>query len=360
MKHPLDHFQRLMPEAVRGGDVARLIDGSFLAYNSARLREACQIFTKKYAASQVTVAVSAAGALTPAGLGGSCLVPLMKAGLIDWMVLTGANLYHDIHFALGQRLHIGSHTIDDRELREDGVVRIYDILFKADVLFEADAYSRDFAASLGDRGKIGSAEFHHLLGQKLLGDKPENKDYSVLMTAAELGIPLFTSSPGDSTLGMNMAAVALGGANIDFDVSLDVNLTAAIVHSAKKRAGLSGVLLLGGGSPKNYILQTEPYIQEILMLPDTGHDYFIQFTDARPDTGGLSGATPAEAVSWGKIDPEKLPDTVVCYGDTTVYLPLLTAYALEKGAKREQKRLYDRLGEMLDELREDWLTQQQK
>ncbi len=354
MKHPLEHFKRLMPEAVRGGDIAGLIDGAFLAYNSARLREACRLFTAKYAVPETTVAVSVAGALTPAGLGGSCLVPLMRAGLIDWMTLTGANLYHDLHFALGQRLHIGSPAIDDRELRDEGVVRIYDILFKADALFEADAYSRDFTASLGNRGKIGSAEFHYLLGLKLLADKPENKQYSVLMTAAELGVPLFTSSPGDSTLGMNMAAVALGGANIDFDVSLDVNLTAAIVHSAKKRDELSGALLLGGGSPKNYILQTEPYIQEILMLPDTGHDYFIQFTDARPDTGGLSGATPSEAVSWGKIDPDKLPDTVVCYGDTTVYLPLLTAYALEKGAKREQKRLYDRLGEMLDELREDW------
>lgn len=360
MKHCLDHFKRLMPEPVSGGSVSRLIDGSFLAYNSARLREACWIFTRKYAKPGVTVAVSAAGALTPAGLGGAALVPMMKAGLIDWMVLTGANLYHDLHFALGQQLHVGSHTIDDCKLREDGVVRIYDILFKADVLFEADAYSRNFAASLGNRGKIGSAEFHYLLGRQLLRDKPENKDYSVLMTAAELGIPLFTSSPGDSTLGMNMAAVALGGPDIDFDVSLDVNLTAAIVHSAKKRGELSGVLLLGGGSPKNYILQTEPYIQEILMLPDTGHDYFIQFTDARPDTGGLSGATPSEAVSWGKINPDQLPDTVVCYGDTTVYLPLLAAYALESGVKREQKRLYDRLDAMLEELRDDWRAQQEK
>ncbi len=359
MKHGLDHFQRLMPVAAQGGGVKRLIDGAFLAYNGARLREACQLFTRRYARPEVTIAVSAAGALTPAGLGGSSLIPLMKAGLIDWAVFTGANLYHDLHFALGQRLHIGSPMLDDRELHEDGIVRIYDILFKSEVLFEADKYSRDFCASLGARGKIGSAEFHHLLGQQLLREVPQNKDYSVLMTAAELGIPLFTSSPGDSTLGMNMAAVALAGAKIDFDVVLDVNLTAAIVHSAKKAEGLSGVLLLGGGSPKNYILQTEPYIQEILMIPDTGHDYFIQFTDARPDTGGLSGATPSEAVSWGKIVPENLPDTVVCYGDTTVYLPLLAAYALESEVSRPQKRLYDRLDSMLAELREDYGEKQE-
>ncbi|MFA6471373.1 MAG: deoxyhypusine synthase [Candidatus Latescibacterota bacterium] len=354
MKKHLNCFKRIMPDPVSGDGIRRLIDGSFLAYNSARLREACHIFHNKYSAPEVTVGVTAAGALTPAGLGGSCLVPLMKAGLIDWMVLTGANLYHDVHFALGQSLHMGSPMIDDRELRSAGVVRIYDILFTDKVLFEADAYVRDFCASLGNRGKIGSAEFHYLLGKKLLAENPENSPRSVLSTAAELGIPLFTSSPGDSTLGMNMAAVALEGADLDFDVMLDVNQTAAIVHSAKKTGGLSGVLLLGGGSPKNFILQTEPYIQEVLMLPDTGHDYFIQFTDARPDTGGLSGATPSEAVSWGKIVPEKLPDTVVCYGDTTVYLPLLTAYMVESGITRPQKRLYDRLDAMFAELKADY------
>jgi deoxyhypusine synthase len=178
------------------------------------------------------------------------------------------------------------------------------------------------------------------------------------MAASELDIPVFTSSPGDSTLGMNMAERALKGAVLDFDVVRDVNESAAIVHHAKKSGGLSGVLILGGGSPKNFILQTEPYIQEVLMLPDHGHDYFVQMTDARPDTGGLSGATPSEAVSWGKIDPGKLPDTVVCYGDTTVYLPLLAAYALDSGASRSPKRLYSGLAAMLGELRRDALEQE--
>lgn len=352
MKDPLQSFERLMPR-MGGGCVKDLVDNTFLAYNSARLREACRIFTGKFASDGVTVGVSAAGALTPAGLAGSSFVPLMKAGLIDWLVMTGANLYHDLHFALGQRLHIGSPTIDDRELREEGVVRIYDILFKSDVLFEADAYVRDFCRELGARGSIGSAEFHHLLGKKLLASHAERKDLSVLMTAAELDIPVFTSSPGDSTLGMNMAAVALEGVTLDFDAVLDVNQTAAIVHDAKKAGNRSGVLLVGGGSPKNFVLQTEPYIQEVLMLDDTGHDYFIQFTDARPDTGGLSGATPSEAVSWGKITPEMLPDTVVCYGDSTVYMPLLTAYVLDSGVSRSPKRLYSRLDGMVRELRDD-------
>ena len=117
-----------------------------------------------------------------------------------------------------------------------------------------------------------------------------------------------TSSPGDSSIGMNLAALSLEGSALQIDTLRDVNETAAIVHRAKRGGGKSGVLILGGGSPKNFILQTEPQIQEVLGLAESGHDYFLQITDARPDTGGLSGATPAEAVSWGKIDPEKLPD----------------------------------------------------
>ena len=355
MTEPLDRFERLQP-GKPSGNVRRLIDTTFLAYNSARLREACQVFLEKYTKENVTIGVSAAGALTPAGLGGSCLVPLMNAGLIDWIVTTGANLYHDLHFALNQHLHIGKPTLNDCELRKNGIVRIYDILFKSDVLFEADAYVRDFCRSLGSRGRIGSAEFHNLLGRRLLEEHAGNCELSVLMTAARLDIPIFTSSPGDSTLGMNMAAVALEGIDQDFDVTLDVNQTAALVYLTKKLGGLSGLLILGGGSPKNFVLQTEPYIQEVLMLADTGHDFFIQFTDARPDTGGLSGATPSEAVSWGKLTPEMLPDSVVCYGDTTVYLPLLTAYVLESAVGREQKRLFTKLDEMVATMKSDAAT----
>jgi hypothetical protein len=115
---------------------------------------------------------------------------------------------------------------------------------------------------------------------------------------------------------MNVAAMRLGGRGVRFDVSLDVNETAAIVYGAKRKGGKSAVWILGGGSPKNFMLQTEPQIQEVLGLAEKGHDYFLQVTDARPDTGGLSGATPSEAVSWGKVDPDRLPDTVVCYIDS--------------------------------------------
>jgi len=175
-----------------------------------------------------------------------------------------------------------------------------------------------------------------------------------LSVAAEYGVPIYTSSPGDSSIGMNVAAKALEGNGLVFDVSQDVNETAAIVYDAKKHKGKSGVWILGGGSPKNFALQTEPQIQEVLGLADNGHDYYIQVTDARPDTGGLSGATPSEGVTWGKVDPEALPDTVVCYVDSTVALPLITAYAVASHAPRPHKRLYDRREDLLSELTKEY------
>src|SRR5471032_1111584 len=116
---------------------------------------------------------------------------------------------------------------------------------------------------------------------------------------------------------MNVAAKALEGNKLLLDVNADVNETAALVWDAKASGGKSGVWILGGGSPKNFLLQTEPQIQEVLGLEEAGHDFFLQVTDARPDTGGLSGATPQEAMTWGKVDPEQLPDTVTCYLDST-------------------------------------------
>ncbi|HUV12481.1 MAG TPA: deoxyhypusine synthase family protein, partial [Acidobacteriota bacterium] len=177
---------------------------------------------------------------------------------------------------------------------------------------------------------------------------------SVLAAATQHGVPIYNPSPGDSSIGMNVAAMALQGSKLRIDVSRDVNETAAIVFEAKRSGGKSAVLLLGGGSPKNFVLQTEPQIQEVLGLDEKGHDYFIQITDARPDTGGLSGATPAEAVSWGKVDPERLPDAVVCYLDCTVALPILTAYALAKQKPRVPKRIYDRLSDLLARLESDY------
>jgi deoxyhypusine synthase len=345
--------QRIDPTAITGGErVADLVDNAFLAYNAGRLREGCQLFTTRMLQPDTTVGMSLTGAMTPAGIGMSCLIPLMEAGFVDWIISTGANLYHDAHFALGLALHRGRHDADDVELRDKGVVRIYDIFFDYNVLLSTDAFVREVSARPEFQRAMSSAEYHYLLGGYLREREAALglTKRSVLSTAHELAVPIYTSSPGDSSIGMNVAEQALAGSQLRFDVSADVNETAAIVLEAKRTGGKSGVLIAGGGSPKNFILQTEPQIQEVLGIDERGHDYFLQMTDARPDVGGLSGATPNEAVSWGKIDPDQLPGTVVVYADNTITLPLLTAYALQRVAPRPLKRLYERRNGMMERL----------
>ncbi|HKD99797.1 MAG TPA: deoxyhypusine synthase [Planctomycetota bacterium] len=332
---------RILPDGVTGKEsIPDLVDGAFLAYNAGRLGEACRLFAEKMLAKDATVGMTLAGALTPAGLGRACVIPLLKAGFVDWMVSTGANLYHDTHFGLGMALHRGSPFLDDRILRKHEVIRIYDVLFDYRVLLDTDAFFREVLRSRPFQRAMSTAEFHFHVGSALAAreDALGVSDTCVLATAFRCGVPVYTSSPGDSSIGMNVAAIALEGGGFSFDVSRDVNETAAIVWNAK-RNGTSGVLICGGGSPKNFALQTEPQIQEVLGLPERGHDFFLQMTDARPDTGGLSGATPSEAVSWGKIDPDQLPDTVVAYVDSTIGLPILTAYALAKRKARPLRQL---------------------
>jgi deoxyhypusine synthase len=347
--------RKIEPTPIAGdARVAELVDEAFVSFNAGRLREACQLFASRILDDDVTVGVSLTGALTPAGLGMSCLIPLVRAGFIDWIVSTGAILYHDTHFGLGLAFHRGTPNADDVLLRDAGVVRIYDIFFDYEVLLDTDAFFRQVIAGPEFQRPMGTAEFHYLVGgyvrerEKALG----LRDKSFLATAHEHAVPIFTSSPGDSSIGMNVAAMALAGNALRLDTSIDVNDSAAIVLAAKRaggaggRPGRSAAVIFGGGSPKNFLLQTEPQLQEVLAIEEKGHDFFVQVTDARVDTGGLSGATPGEAVSWGKVDPDKLPDAVVCYLDTTVAMPILTAYALARRAPRTPRRVFERLPEM--------------
>ncbi len=335
---------RIDPTPIAGAmTVRQLIDGTFQAYNAARLREACHLFTNKMLEPDVTVGLTITGALTPAGLGMSALIPLLKNGFVDWIISTGANLYHDTHYGIGLSMHRGNPQTSDVILRDHGVVRIYDIFFDYEVLLSTDAFFREVITAPEFQATMSTAEFHYKVGkyvharEEVLGQGRK----SLLAAAYECGVPIYTSSPGDSSIGMNVAAKALEGNLLAFDVSRDVNETAALVLAAKRGGGKSAIFILGGGSPKNFALQTEPQIQEVLGIEEKGHDYFMQFTDARPDTGGLSGATASEAVSWGKVDPDKLPDALACYVDATVALPLITAYATEAHAPRPLKRLYD-------------------
>jgi len=352
--------QRILPKNLTGREkLSDIVDEVFLAYNSARLKEGCKLFVEKMLEPDVTIGMSISGALTPAGLGCSCIVPLIKAGFVDWIVSTGANLYHDMHFALNYPVRVGNFKMDDTELRDNDIVRVYDVLLGySDCLMATDEILRNILVQPEFQKEMGTAQLHHLLGRYAAEweRKAGLKDVSVLAAAYRAGVPCYTSSPGDSTIGMNVAGVELRGNKLRVNPSIDVNETTAYVLAAKRSGGKGAVVLWGGGSPKNFMLQTEPQIQEVLRIKEFGMDYFLQVTDARPDTGGLSGATPSEAVSWGKVDPDRLPDAVVCYTDTTIAMPILTHYALARHSRRKLRRLYDQRGEMMKALTREYFT----
>jgi len=366
-KHSYLSGKRVLPKPItKRSDISTVID-NMDAYNGGRLRAACQLLRDKYSQKDVTIGVSIAGALTPAGLGPSTIIPLMNHGFVDWLVSTGANMYHDMHFALNMPLFRGSHEVDDVDLHEKGVTRIYDILFDyQDVLMATDRILRKIMLRPEFQKEMGTREYYHHLGKVLNDFEKKNKigEVSVLAAAYRNGIPVFTSSPGDSTIGMNVAGLELlaesaglkGQFKLKINPSIDVNDSTAIILNAKNyEKGKTGVLLIGGGSPKNFLLQTEPQIQEVLMIPEAGQDYDINITDARPDTGGLSGAPPGEAVTWGKIDPTKLEQSVTAYVDVTVAFPLVTAYVLQTTKPKKLKRLYDRGDELRKKLIESYL-----
>ena len=191
---------RIEPSAIaKDVSAADLIDGAFLAYNGGRLREGCRLFAERMLDDDVTVGITLTGALTPAGLGMSALIPLIEAGFIDWIITTGANLYHDTHFGLGLEMRQGNAHVSDIVLREEEVVRIYDIFFDYSVLLDTDAFFRQIIRAPEFQRTMSSAEFHHLCGkyvlerQKKLGQEGK----SLLATCYEYDVPVYTSSPGD-------------------------------------------------------------------------------------------------------------------------------------------------------------------
>lgn len=355
MQHQFLAGPRIVPDPLPpNASVKHLVEETFNAYNAARLSEASRLFARKVLdpAQDVTVGLTLAGALTPAGLGGT-IIALMEAGFVDWIISTGANLYHDIHFALELTLHKGDFRLDDVVLHENGVIRIYDVLFADDVLLKTDAFIRECLETIRDRGAISSAELHHYLGERLL--PLPGAQHSLVAQAAKWNVPIYTSSPGDSSIGMNLARLALEGASLHVDPNRDVNETAALVWAGTR----NGAIMLGGGSPKNFYMQTQPQLWEVLGLDKGGHDYFIQVTADAPHWGGLSGATPSEAVSWGKVKPDELHHAVTVYADTTLAFPILASYALGEARPRARRELYSQRETLLAQLQDAFQAAQQ-
>ena len=323
-----------------GMDVEELV-GCFrgMGYNARRLAESCETF-QKMIQEDVTICLTLSGAMTPVGMSG-VLKALMEAGFIDWMASTGANLYHDIHRAFDLPMVQGRADADDNLLGRAGIARIYDVFIHDDrTLLATDEIVRDILLKRRPSPPFSTAAIHHVLGEEIAKRAP-HPEKSLLAAAARLDVPIYVPAHADSSLGMNLAVNYITGSPVEPTPSLDILESAAIVAGGRK----NGAIEVGGGTPKNFFMQTQPMLWQILGQNKGGHDFFIQLTDARPDTGGLSGATPSEAKSWGKLK-DAVRNNVVVYGDATISLPVLAAWALSSCKPRPQKRLYAKREEL--------------
>lgn len=327
--------------------VADLIDNVYgrSGFNARRLAEAAKLYSRMLNGN-TTVCLTLAGAMTPIGMSG-VISSLIKAGFIDCIISTGANLYHDMHRPFDQPVMQGHFAVDDNDLAESGIARIYDVFIEdEDTLLATDRVILDVIEEFDRDHPLSTAELHYALGQRVAA-RAKKAHWSLLVNAAEYDVPIYTSSPGDSSIAMNLTVPHLFGKPVPLDPLKDVIETAAIVRAAEK----NGVVVVGGGSPKNFYFQTQPTLHQIFMDTSSGgHDYVIQLTTDAPHWGGLSGATIAEARSWGKVqDAQK--DNVIVYSCASITFPLLAQYVLVRNQPREPKRLFSKMDQITEDFR---------
>ncbi|MFH1418641.1 MAG: deoxyhypusine synthase [Planctomycetota bacterium] len=329
-------------------NVADMIDECYAAsgFNGRRLAEACQLYSRMLN-DGATVGLTLSGAMTPIGMHG-VVIDLLQAGFVDWIISTGANLFHDTHRAFDYPVTQGHWAVDDNELAEVNVARIYDtFIADADTLMATDRLIMGAVDAIDRTRPISTAQFHWQLG-RVLGKQAKHPDMSMLITAQKCDVPIYTSSPGDSAIAISLVPPHLFGKPVQLDPLKDVIETAAIVRAADK----NGVVQVGGGSPKNFYMQTQPTLHQVLHdEKGGGHDYFIQLTSDAPHWGGLSGATPSEAKSWGKVK-DAVRNNVVVYSCASITFPLLAQYVLIRNTPRPIKRLYPQVEKLVSELRE--------
>ena len=316
-------------------------------FNGRQLGEAAKLYAKMIK-EDVTICLTVAGAMTPVGFGG-IIKTLIERGFVDWIVTTGANVYHEDHFAWGLPVKQGSFNVDDMKLFENEIVRIRDVYIKFYETLEVEdqIIQKMFGKDFPDES-FTTAEFCNFMG-KISKEKAKYPEKSFITTAYEYDVPVYISTIKDSSLALNLAVHRLAGKKYNLDFVREILEQAAILYDSKK----SGILELGGGVPKNTAQQTGPLLDQILKRNDGGQDYIIQITDARPDTGGLSGATLQEGKSWGKVQHAH-EGMITVYADATIAFPILALYVLSNQKSRKPKRIYKKIGKLYDKLSEDY------
>ena len=317
-------------------------------YNARRLAEAAEIL-KEMIDTHSTVCLTLAGAMTPIGIGRT-ISAMIEAGFIDWIVSTGANVYHDLHFAYDLPVRQGHFDVDDDILYSKQIVRIYDVYIKEMGTLQAQDIVVQREVKRAKKvipQNASTADIAYALG-KAAKENSKYPEKSFVVKAYEHKVPVYMPAIGDSSIGLNMLPLLFeDNKSILPNVILDVAESAAILWKSERSGGLE----LGGGVPKNFFQQTGPALYQILKIKEGGQDYLIQMTDARPDTGGLSGATLQEGKSWGKIKTSH-KDNIIVYGDSSVYFPLLCSYVMSVCKPRKQKQIYDKKNAWVEEMKQ--------
>jgi deoxyhypusine synthase len=313
------------PIEVRPRKISELTDSMLkTGFQGRKLAQAVESWNAMLKEENLTIFMGLSGAMVPAGMR-KIIAHMIRERYIDCIVTTGANLFHDIHEALGGRHYIGSHVADDCELYKCGINRIYDVFVEEERFRDIDSFIGDFAGNL-DEGEYSTREFVNLLGEEI--SKKGEKD-SIIVSAYETGLPVFVPTIADSSIGIGLMLARRAGNPLPLDVIKDVDEITLMVEKSKK----TGVVYVGGGVPKNFIQQTE--IAASISGSDTkGHDYAVQFTTDAPHFGGVSGCTFEEAVSWGKISAGA--KKVLVHVDATIALPIVAHALLEKSVKRKK------------------------
>ena len=319
-------------------------------FNGRQLGEAAKLYSKMIK-ENATICLTVSGAMTPVGFGG-IIKTLIERGFVDWIITTGANVYHEDHFAWGLPVKQGHFEVDDMKLYEMEIVRIRDVFIKFYETLEAEdqVVQKMFKKNLIDK-PFTSAEFCNIMGM-ISKKKAKFPKRSFVTTAYEYDVPIYVPALLDSSLALNLVVHRLRNKIYNLDFVREIIEQAAIVYNSKK----SGIVELGGGVPKNSAQQTGPLLDQILRKNDGGQDYIVQITDARPDTGGLSGATLQEGKSWGKVQ-DAHHDMVTVYADSTIAFPILALYVLSNQKSRKPKRLYKKLGKFYDVLQKEYLNE---
>jgi deoxyhypusine synthase len=320
-------------------------------YNARQLGEAAKLYAKMIEEDAV-ICLTVAGAMTPVGMGG-IIKTLIEKGFVDWIITTGANVYHEDHFARGFPVKQGHFEVDDMILYEKEIVRIRDVYIKFMETLEAEdkVVQQMFRDKLIEK-PFTTAEFSNMMG-KISSERAKYPEKSFLVSAYKYDVPVYISTLKDSSLALNLGVHRLQNKTYNLDFVREILEQAAIVYNSKK----SAIVELGGGVPKNTAQQTGPMLDQILGNHDGGQDYIIQITDARPDTGGLSGATLQEGKSWGKVQ-DAHSGNVTVYTDSTIAFPILAAYVLATQKPRKPKRIYKNLNKYYTKLQNDFLKKQ--